>query len=102
MMAATAEHDRGCGSPLAADVVDLGRGPVGSSSRISPIQRLIGKGVMGLRAIELFHVAVPLKKPIRHASHERRSSDNLVVRATLDEGHQGYGEGVPRDYVTGE
>ena len=26
---------------------------------------------MSLRAIDLFHVAVPLKKPIRHASHER-------------------------------
>ena len=57
---------------------------------------------MGLRSIELFHVAVPLKKPIRHASHERTSSDNLVVRVTLDDGQQGYGEGVPRDYVTGE
>src|SRR5919112_1080168 len=66
------------------------------------LQRLSGKGVMGLRSIDLFHVAVPLKKPIRHASHERTSSDNLVVRVTLDDGQQGYGEGVPRDYVTGE
>lgn len=57
---------------------------------------------MSLRKIELFHVAVPLRKPIRHASHERTTSDNLVVRATLDTGHVGYGEGVPRPYVTGE
>lgn len=57
---------------------------------------------MGLRSIDLFHVAVPLKKPIRHASHERTSSANLVVRVTLDDGQQGFGEGVPRDYVTGE
>ncbi len=57
---------------------------------------------MSLRAIELFHVAMPLKKPIRHASHERTTSDNLVVRATLDTGHVGHGEGVPRPYVTGE
>ena len=56
---------------------------------------------MTLRSIELFHVAVPLKKPIKHASHERTTSDNLVVRATLDDG-SGYGEGVPRPYVTGE
>lgn len=57
---------------------------------------------MSLRAIELIHVAVPLKKPIRHASHERASSDNLVVRATLATGQVGHGEGVPRSYVTGE
>jgi muconate cycloisomerase len=29
-------------------------------------------------------------------------SDNLVVRATLDNGVVGFGEGVPRSYVTGE
>lgn len=55
-----------------------------------------------LRSIELFHVAVPLRKPIRHASHARTASDNLVVRATLDDGTIGFGEGVPRSYVTGE
>ena len=43
-----------------------------------------------------------LKKAIRHASHERTTSDNLVVRVTLDDGQVGYGEGVPRSYVTGE
>jgi muconate cycloisomerase len=57
---------------------------------------------MSLRAIDLYHVAVPLRKRIRHASHERVVSDNLVVRATLDDGVVGYGEGVPRSYVTGE
>ena len=57
---------------------------------------------MMLRSIDLFHVAVPLKKPIRHASFERSSSDNLVVRVTLASGRVGHGEGVPRPYVTGE
>ena len=55
-----------------------------------------------LRSIELFHVVMPLRKPIAHASHTRAHSDNLVVRATLDDGTVGYGEGVPREYVTGE
>jgi L-alanine-DL-glutamate epimerase-like enolase superfamily enzyme len=55
-----------------------------------------------VRALDLFHVAVPLKAKIRHASHERTTSDSLVVRATLDDGTQGFGEGVPRPYVTGE
>jgi L-alanine-DL-glutamate epimerase-like enolase superfamily enzyme len=57
---------------------------------------------MTVRAITLYHAAVPLKKAIRHASHERTTSDSLVVRVTLDDGQVGYGEGVPRAYVTGE
>lgn len=57
---------------------------------------------MTIRSIELFHIAVPLKAKIRHASHERTASDNLVVRVTLGSGEVGYGEGVPRSYVTGE
>lgn len=57
---------------------------------------------MTLQAIDLFHIAVPLKKPIRHASHERTTSDSLVVRVRLANGQVGYGEGVPRPYVTGE
>jgi muconate cycloisomerase len=57
---------------------------------------------MSIRSIELFHVAVPLRSKIKHASHERTDSDNLVVRVTLEDGTEGYGEGVPRPYVTGE
>ena len=57
---------------------------------------------MRLKQIELFHAALPLRKAIRHASHERTSSSSLIVRATLGDGTVGHGEGVPRDYVTGE
>ena len=57
---------------------------------------------MTLRSLELFHVAVPLRKAIKHASHERTTSDNLIVRAALSDGAVGFGEGVPREYVTGE
>jgi muconate cycloisomerase len=39
---------------------------------------------------------------MRHASHTRTATDNLVVRCVLEDGTEGYGEGVPRDYVTGE
>jgi muconate cycloisomerase len=57
---------------------------------------------MSIRTLELFHVAVPLKTRVRHASHERVTSDSLAVRVTLADGIVGYGEGVPRPYVTGE
>lgn len=56
----------------------------------------------GLRSIDLYHVSVPLRKAIKHASFERATSDNLVVRVTLDDGTTGHGEGVPRSYITGE
>jgi muconate cycloisomerase len=51
---------------------------------------------------EAIHVRVPLKRAIRHASHRRTETDNVVVRCTFDDGTVGHGEGVPRDYVTGE
>ena len=57
---------------------------------------------MTIQRVELFHVELPLKKKVRHASHERSSSDSLIVRVTLAGGVEGYGEGVPRPYVTGE
>ncbi len=56
----------------------------------------------GVRSVELFHVLVPLRKPIKHASFVRPDSDSIVVRVTLADGSTGYGEGVPRSYVTGE
>ena len=57
---------------------------------------------MTIRRLTLFKVAVPLKRVVRHASFERSVSENLVVRVTLADGLVGYGEGVPRPYVTGE
>lgn len=57
-----------------------------------------------MRVAELtaYHVRIPLKKKIRHASHTRTKTDSLVVRCRLDDGTEGWGEGLPRDYVTGE
>jgi muconate cycloisomerase len=57
-----------------------------------------------LRVVELTacHVRIPLRRPVRHASHARTATDNLLVRCVLDDGTEGFGEGVPREYVTGE
>jgi muconate cycloisomerase len=57
-----------------------------------------------LRIVELtaYQVRVPLRRPIRHALHSRTETDNVVVRCVLEDRTEGYGEGVPRDYVTGE
>lgn len=57
---------------------------------------------MKIVELTLFHVRIPLRKKIRHASHVRTETDNVIVRLALDSGHVGHGEGVPREYVTGE
>lgn len=49
-----------------------------------------------------WHVRIPLKKTVRHASHTRDETDSLVVCCRLDSGIEGWGEGLPRAYVTGE
>jgi len=57
-----------------------------------------------LKVVEVtaFHVRIPLRKPVRHASHTRSDTDNVLVRVVLEDRTEGYGEGVPREYVTGE
>jgi muconate cycloisomerase len=57
-----------------------------------------------LRVVELTacHVRIPLRKPVRHASFTRSATDNVVVRCVLEDRTEGFGEGVPREYVTGE
>lgn len=57
-----------------------------------------------MRVSELvaWHVRIPLKKRIRHASFTRDENDSLIVCCRLDDGTEGWGEGLPREYVTGE
>ena len=57
---------------------------------------------MRIAEIAAFHARIPLKRTIRHASHVRRENDTLLVRCRLDDGTTGWGEGLPRPYVTGE
>jgi len=49
-----------------------------------------------------YHVQIPLKTKIQHASYTRRMTDSVVVRCRLSDGTEGWGEGLPREYVTGE
>jgi L-Ala-D/L-Glu epimerase len=57
-----------------------------------------------VRLVELtaVHARIPLKRRIRHASHTRTENDTFLIIARLDDGTTGYGEGLPREYVTGE
>lgn len=57
---------------------------------------------MKIKAIETFIVNLPFRFAFGHSLATRKDSNNLIVRVTLEDGTQGHGEGVPRQYVTGE
>lgn len=57
---------------------------------------------MQIHRLTAFHVRIGLRRVVRHASHERSSNDTLLVRCVLRDGSVGWGEGLPRLYVTGE
>ncbi len=57
---------------------------------------------MKIASLAAYHVRIPLYRAIQHATQFRTETDNVVVRCELADGTVGWGEGVPRDYVTGE
>ncbi len=57
---------------------------------------------MRIERLDVYSFPVPFKAVFRHASASRSRAENLIVAARSDDGLTGYGEGCPRDYVTGE
>jgi L-Ala-D/L-Glu epimerase len=52
--------------------------------------------------LQLFAVDLPFKTVVRHAAAARTTSESLFLRMTLDSGVDGWGEALPRAYVSGE
>jgi L-alanine-DL-glutamate epimerase-like enolase superfamily enzyme len=52
--------------------------------------------------IDLYELDLPFRHAFRHAAAERARSESLLLRFVTDGGHVGYGEALPRVYVTGE
>lgn len=61
-----------------------------------------GKVALEVVGAELWRLQVPLGRRVGHFRAERNTSENLVVRIVGADGAEGFGEGVPREYVTGE
>ena len=57
---------------------------------------------MTMERLEAFRFPVPFRVVFRHASASRSEAANVIVAARGKEGVTGYGEGCPREYVTGE
>jgi L-Ala-D/L-Glu epimerase len=57
---------------------------------------------MRVRRFAAWRLRVPMRSAFEHAAARRDSTDNVVCQVELDTGAVGYGDCVPRPYVTGE
>jgi muconate cycloisomerase len=55
-----------------------------------------------VESFELHPLQIPFKTPFKHARYERTKTDSIVVELRSADGLAGFGEIVPRSYVTGE
>ncbi|MGD8267093.1 MAG: enolase C-terminal domain-like protein [Desulfobacterales bacterium] len=55
-----------------------------------------------IKAFEVRALDLPFKKPFKHAAAERHSSYSILLRCVTEGGAWGFGECLPRQYVTGE
>ncbi len=53
-------------------------------------------------SIQLFHLRMPFRRKDSHALAERSQTSNIIVKITSREGVIGWGETIPRTYLTGE
>ena len=57
---------------------------------------------MRVDQVQTHRIQIPLRRAFKHALHERKHSDALLVSVHGDDGSVGWGEVLPRPYVTGE
>jgi L-Ala-D/L-Glu epimerase / N-acetyl-D-glutamate racemase len=57
---------------------------------------------MRIQSIDMTPLRIPLTVSFRHASAERSETSSVWTKVELSSGVTGFGEGCPREYVTGE
>jgi len=72
-------------SPVPADLFDR--------AQIIPVE---------LVNADLWELQIPMRRTVGHFQAVRSASSNLVVRVVSGGGIEGFGEALPREYVTGE
>jgi L-Ala-D/L-Glu epimerase / N-acetyl-D-glutamate racemase len=55
-----------------------------------------------IRKLSVYRLAIPLRGRVSHAASTRVAAESVVVVVELNSGTIGYGETLPRKYVTGE
>jgi muconate cycloisomerase len=59
-------------------------------------------GAAAVTRVEVLTANLPFRFSFDHSLARRQSSTNVYVKVTLGDGSAGFGEGVPREYVTGQ
>jgi L-alanine-DL-glutamate epimerase-like enolase superfamily enzyme len=57
---------------------------------------------MIVKKLDIWHLRLGFQSPIKHNLATHQGSDNLVLGVTTEDAVKGYGEGIPRGFVTGE
>jgi L-Ala-D/L-Glu epimerase / N-acetyl-D-glutamate racemase len=57
---------------------------------------------MRLTGATVYALEIPFVEAFKHSARDRWCCDSIVVRVRDEAGTEGFGEGVPRPYVTGE
>ncbi len=84
--------------------------PLAVACRISVVQRdrrlLVimesDQEMAKIKSFTLFSLNLPFRSKFKHAAAERRSSGSVMLKCETVSGSTGYGECLPREYVTGE
>jgi len=58
--------------------------------------------VARISGFEIFAVELPFKTSFKHSAAERTTSSSVFLKCTIDSRGVGFGECLPREYVTGE
>ena len=66
------------------------------------VYRTKGPAVMKVKKIVVWHEEFPMRVTFKHALAERNTSSSILTQVELLDGSIGYGECLPRPYVTGE
>ena len=74
--------------------------PAGSKQRTGT--RSTSAKARRIEAITIYRLRIPFHQTFRHALHSREESDAVIVKVIDSDGRSGFGESLPRSYVTGE
>jgi L-Ala-D/L-Glu epimerase len=74
--------------------------PAGSKQRTG--SRSAPAKARRIEALTIYRLRIPFHQTFRHALHSREESDAVIVKVIDSDGRRGFGESLPRSYVTGE
>jgi muconate cycloisomerase len=57
---------------------------------------------MVIQSIKIYNLKIPFARTIKHSLFTRNVTESIIVVLQDNDGNQGFGEGTPREYVTGE